>query len=519
MKSKGRFRLFSLTGILLLLGALAVGITHGTAARAASVSTGLHVVGNKIEDGSGHVITPHGAARMGTEYSCLSGNTFDGPVDQTAVSAMLTWNIHIVRIPMNEDCWLGINGLPSGNLSSSTYQQNIVNYVNLLNQNGMMVILDLHWSNYGGNKATGQNNMADRDHSLAFWTSVANRFKGNSSAIFDLYNEPHDISWTCWRDGSSSAYANPCSTMPFAVAGMQTLINTVRATGATNILMLGGLGWAGDVSSWLAYKPSDPLNNLTASIHIYGGGRCSDMNCLNTYVAAIAAKYPVITGELGEFDCPSSAQITVLMNWFDQHGIGYLAWAWATYACPSLITNYNGTPTGYGQGFKNHMLTLGSGISGGGGSTPTPTPTPGSGGGTYYKLVNRNSGQALDISGASTANGGVAIQWPYSSTYNQQWKEVSTNGGYKLVNRNSGLLLDDPGYTKTAGTQIDQWSDSNGNNQWWNLVSAGNGYYYIVNQYSGLYVDVSGASTANGATVDLWTSTGGTNQQWQLVAV
>jgi O-glycosyl hydrolase len=157
-------------------------------------------------------------------------------------------------------------------------------------------------------------------------------------------------------------------------------------------------------------------------------------------------------------------------------------------------------------------------ISGGTGGTPTPTPTPVSGSG-YYKLVNRNSGQALDISGASTANGGLAIQWPYSGGSNQQWKEVSVNGGYKLVNRNSGLLLDDPGYTKTAGTQIDQWSDSNGNNQWWNLVSAGNGYYYIVNQASGLYVDVSGASAANGATVDLWTSTSGNNQQWQLVAV
>jgi Ricin-type beta-trefoil lectin domain-like len=165
-----------------------------------------------------------------------------------------------------------------------------------------------------------------------------------------------------------------------------------------------------------------------------------------------------------------------------------------------------------------------------GGGNPTPTPTPGKGnptptptpigsGSSYYKIVNRNSGQALDISGAATTNGGVAIQWPYSGTSNQQWKEVSTNGGYKLVNRNSGLLLDDPGYTKTAGTQIDQWSDSNGNNQWWNLVSAGNGYYYIVNQYSGLYVDVSGASTANGATVDLWTSTGGNNQQWQLIRV
>ncbi len=153
------------------------------------------------------------------------------------------------------------------------------------------------------------------------------------------------------------------------------------------------------------------------------------------------------------------------------------------------------------------------------GSTPTPTPTPGGGSSGYYKIVNRNSGEVLDISGASTANGGKAIQWPYSGGTNQQWQEVAVNGGYKLVNRNSGLLLEDPGASKTTGTQLDQWSDANGSNQWWNLVSAGNGYYYLVNQSSGLYADVSGASTANGATVIEWSSNGGTNQQWQLVAV
>jgi hypothetical protein len=158
----------------------------------------------------------------------------------------------------------------------------------------------------------------------------------------------------------------------------------------------------------------------------------------------------------------------------------------------------------------NYQITFGpaGGSSGGGGS----------GSGTYYKLINRNSGQALDISGGSTANGGSAIQWPYSGGTNQQWQEVAVNGGYKLVNRNSGLLLDDPGFATTPGTALDQWSDTNGSNQWWNLVSTGDGYYNLVNQSSGLYADVSGASTANGASVIEWTATGGTNQQWQLLS-
>jgi hypothetical protein len=50
------------------------------------------------------------------------------------------------------------------------------------------------------------------------------------------------------------------------------------------------------------------------------------------------------------------------MPWLDAHHTGYLGWAWnADFACtsgPSLITNYNGTPTAYGVGLKNHLATL-----------------------------------------------------------------------------------------------------------------------------------------------------------------
>lgn len=33
-----------------------------------------------------------------------------GPVDQASVDAMKTWNLHAVRIPLNEQCWLGPHG-------------------------------------------------------------------------------------------------------------------------------------------------------------------------------------------------------------------------------------------------------------------------------------------------------------------------------------------------------------------------------------------------------------------------
>ncbi|GCE24152.1 hypothetical protein [Dictyobacter kobayashii] len=140
-------------GCLVVLGVLCFGTFSlsnfsRTAKASGSLPTGLHVVGSQIQDGSGNVIVPHGVDRSGSQYQCVKGggSTFDGPNDQASVSVMTSWNTDIVRVPLNEDCWLGINGEPSDGDSSAKYQQDIINYVNLLNQNNQIVILELHWN-------------------------------------------------------------------------------------------------------------------------------------------------------------------------------------------------------------------------------------------------------------------------------------------------------------------------------------------------------------------------------------
>jgi len=104
----------------------------------------------------------------------------------------------------------------------------------------------------------------------AFWQSVASYFSGDHHLVFDLFNEPHPDSnrdttaaWQCVRDGGT------CPGVSFPAAGMQQLVNVVRAAGATQPLMIAGPQFAGDVDQWLAYEPSDPLHQLVASVHIY----------------------------------------------------------------------------------------------------------------------------------------------------------------------------------------------------------------------------------------------------------
>ena len=96
-----------------------------------------------------------------------------------------------------------------------------------------------------------------------------------------------------------------------------------------------------------------------------------------------------------------------------------------------------------------------------------------SSGGTYYEIVNRYSGQALDISGGSTSDGGSVIQWPYHSGTNQQWSLIATGDGYDYIqNLNSGKVLDDTGWSTSNGTAMEQWDEGNAQaNQEWQLIN------------------------------------------------
>ena len=138
----------------------------------------------------------------------------------------------------------------------------------------------------------------------------------------------------------------------------------------------------------------------------------------------------------------------------------------------------------------------------------------------WYVLLNHNSGKALDVNGASTADGAKLVQWSRTDATNQQFQFVDAGAGYYKVRvRQSGKVLDVYGKSTADGAAVVQWSDNNGTNQQFGLADAGSGYIRLTNRNSGKAVEVQGQSTADGATVDQRTDSNGTNQQWQLVQV
>lgn len=308
----------------------------------------LSVEGNELVNAEGETVVLNGFNRTGTEWPCIHGWGFiDGPSDDAAIDLMASWEPNTIRVPMNQQCWLGY-GETTPEWTGENYRAFIEDWVTRITEAGMYAVLDLHWSSPGTETAEGQQQMADADNSPDFWASVAERFKDNPAVLYDLYNEPHDISDECWRDGCTVDAG-------WEAAGMQDLVDAVRSTGATQPVIVTCNWWGNGCGGYLDHMPTDPEGNLVASVHVYEQTGCNTQVCWDADVAPIAAAVPTVFGEFGDAGCNHDWS-DLLIDWADARGIGWTAWSWYP-SCdmPGLISDWDGTPTGYGEGIKEAL--------------------------------------------------------------------------------------------------------------------------------------------------------------------
>ncbi len=359
-----------------------------------SAAPQLRVAGKHLVDArSGQTFVPRGVNWPSFEYACSDGYGYSnaasaanvGP-DAAGAALIASWHVNTVRVPLNQDCWLGEDGLPKFGKASG-YRAAVRRWVSALHKADIAVVLDLHWSGPAGVVSDGQRAAPD-DRSDDFWRSVARTFKKDRSVIFDVFNEPYsrydtngtlvfDLTWNCWRSGGCAAPRTgdrqALDGGTFTTIGMWALVDAIRATGAKQPIMLGGVDYASDLRSWLANRPGD--KQVVASFHNYGGHLCHNETCWDEVIAPIAAETPVVTGEFGETDCQTSPES--FMDWADRHGVGYLMWAWWVLpdsACSTLavLADVKGTARApNGTALKAHLAALAPRLSLGGGKTQT----------------------------------------------------------------------------------------------------------------------------------------------------
>lgn len=307
------------------------------------------VVGNRLVDETGAPLRLLGVNRPGLEFACSEGwGISDGPMDDEGFDRLVSFGGNVIRLPINAKCWLGSEDVKP-ELRGEVYRHAVREAVRRIRERGLRVIIDLHWSSPTG-KQSGQEVMADAEHAIPFWRSIGREFRDDPSVLFDLYNEPHHITWKCWRDGCTTDEG-------WRAVGMQEMIDTLRATGAAQPILVGGIDWANDLSRWSQFRPVDPADQMVASVHIYPTLRCTDRACWERTITPVAAEVPVLIGEFGSKDCRQEFARAV-MDYADDHGINWTAWAWHPGDCkafPSLIESWDGEPTVWGKAVKQRL--------------------------------------------------------------------------------------------------------------------------------------------------------------------
>ena len=336
--------------------------SDGTASDAApltrwTLAPSLRVERNQLVDvASGRPVQLRGVDRPGTESACARGTGIaDGPLDSASVEAMRAWGVNAVRVPLNESCWLGLAGIPA-TYAGETYRAAIADWVALLRQRGMVVIVALDWSGTGTTDDVARRPMPARATAPAFWTQVATRFAGDRAVLFDVYAAPWPNgnrldaeAWRCWREGGT------CGHVDYEAAGMQELVTAIRNAGATNVVLVAGVQYGSNFNEWLANRPFDPRGNLGAAWRIFDNFTCARTTCWDSWAAPVAAAVPLVLTEFGDASGSTTLPLA-LVDWTEAHRASWLAAGWrATGAAADLVSDWDGTPTTYGATLRARL--------------------------------------------------------------------------------------------------------------------------------------------------------------------
>jgi hypothetical protein len=262
-----------------------------------------------------------GVARPSLEWD-RAGWNINYP-DLTRIKAL---GANVIRYSLNQSYW-------TDTVKGAIYQAEIDRIVRWTLALGMDVILDLHWL------ISGQSTGPDDATSPAFWTSVANKYKGDGRVMFEIYNEPHDISASVWQ------------------TSMQKLVDAIRTTaGAKNLILAGGLDWAYNLSMVLPVNALSGTNiaYVTHPYDIKTGGSVNTA-AWDAAFGNLAATYPIVSTEFGQTNVnggpatPTTLKCngtfyTSMLNYFKSKNIGWTGWSW-------FVDHYDPNSLGYPAGF------------------------------------------------------------------------------------------------------------------------------------------------------------------------
>ncbi len=324
----------------------------------------LHIDGNRTLDAYGREVLLTGVNCASLEWDPVPERLMD-----SIREALDGWRANLIRLPLLPDGWYGfLKDQQERDPEGEAYHRFVDEIVDEIAARRKYVILDLHGCNCGTLGTLDYGYMPDMN-SLRFWTDLGTRYGNHPNVLFGLFNEPREVDWEMWSKGgmltSVCEIQGQIHENTFETPGMEKILQCVRATGARNVAVIGGLDWAFTFRGMPEeYYPKDPDGNgIILDSHIYPW-KSMDWE---SHVACLSHLYPILIGECGhsgEFLRPENPQKEIsalwvprLLSWIENKKFHVTAWDFHHQAGPCLVENLEDfAPTPYwGQYYKEFM--------------------------------------------------------------------------------------------------------------------------------------------------------------------
>ena len=246
---------------------------------------------------------------------------------QQEVTYFVGKGMNVVRIPF---LWERLQPTLNGSFNAGQ-AAGLMEAVDKVTSAGAVAIIDPHnYARYNGS-LIGSAQVPDSAFA-DLWTRLASAFIDNPRVVFGLMNEPHSMPTEQWRDSANVAIA------------------AIRATGATQLILVPGNAWTGAHSwtqNWYGTSNSvamlaitDPMNHFAFELHQYfdsdfsgtsptcvAGNGSAQLTSVTQWMRSHG--YRAFLGEFAGADNPDcQASVESALSYMDANQDVWLGWTW-----------------------------------------------------------------------------------------------------------------------------------------------------------------------------------------------
>ncbi len=252
----------------------------------------LSVSGNKIVDQNGEPVVLRG---MSLFWSQIKGKYYNYDCVKWLRD---DWKCTIVRAAMGIEQADGLDGYL---VNPQTEYDKVITVIDAAIDLGIYVIVDWHDHHAHNNK----------EEAIEFFKRIATKYGDKPNVIYEIYNEPMQISW---KD----------DVKPYS----EEVIKAIREIDHDNLIIVGTTTWSQDVD----IASNDPLNfnNLVYSLHFYASSHKQDLR--DKAVAALNNGVALFVSEFGTTEYTGDgfideAEVEAWFKFMEANKISWCNWS------------------------------------------------------------------------------------------------------------------------------------------------------------------------------------------------